>query len=101
MSKIEKKLNKWRNPAFKQEVNKDEIDSILNHYFPGQWSFGDTRGSHNYKISHLILKGNQNYGPDGDYMIPVKGGQKIKHFYLKELIQIIDMIEEEKSEEKS
>ena len=50
MSRIEKRLEKFCNPNAKQDILRDDLNSILNHYFPGQWTFGETRGSHNYRV---------------------------------------------------
>jgi hypothetical protein len=93
MSKLEKKLQKWL--VSKQEVPREEIHSVLDHFFPGMWSYGGKPGSHVYKISHPKLKDNPDYGPDGDMTIPVRGGQKILHVYLKKLIKAIEIITEE------
>ncbi len=94
MSRIEKRLIKWKNPAFRQEVPKNEIESILDKYFPAEWTYGETRGSHNYKITADRLKGHPLCGVDGDFIIPVKGGQKIKPVYIKQLVKIIDELGE-------
>ncbi len=93
MPNVSKKIQKWRNS--KQEVRREEIESVLEHYFPGMWSFGSKTGSHVYKITHPKLKGVPGYGVDGDFSIPTTGGQRIKHWYLKKLIQAIDIVSEE------
>lgn len=90
MSRLGKRIEKWRNPAFRQDVPKNEIESILDKYFPGEWTYGEAGGSHNYKITSAKFKGHPNFGPGGDFIIPVKGGQKIKPVYIKQLISIID-----------
>lgn len=95
MPKIEKKLQKWRNS--RQDVPKEELISVLNYYFPDMWTYGGKTGSHIYKISHPKLKGLLEYGLDGEFVIPVSGGQRVKHFYLKKLIKTIELVEEQKS----
>ena len=95
MSRIEKRIQKWRNPAFKQNVPKEDLYSVLDYYFEGKWSYGGQRGSHIFKISHPLLKGLPEYGPDGDLTIPVSKGRTVKFFYLRKLIKVIDFITEE------
>lgn len=102
MSRIEKRLEKFCNPASKQDIPKEDLDSILNHYFPGQWTFGETRGSHNYRISHPCFTNfPSDYGAEGVLLIPTKHGQSVKHFYLKNLCKAIDRIKEYDIEKES
>jgi hypothetical protein len=94
MSRIEKRLEKWRNPNNKQEVPKDDLESVLNHFFPEMWNSSKT-GSHNYQIKHPMFKKYPDiYSYEGVLTIPTKGGQKIKHYYIKSLLQAIDLITE-------
>lgn len=92
MSKIEKTLQKWKNS--KQEVRKEEIEPVLNNYFPNMWTYGGSTGSHIYKITHPRLAGISGYGPNGEFTIPVTGGQRIKHWYIKKLLKAIEIITE-------
>ena len=102
MSRIEKRLEKFCNPNAKQDILRDDLNSILNHYFPGQWTFGETRGSHNYRVYHPRFKEfPDEYGSEGVLTIPTTGGTKIKFFYLKKLCKAIDLIKEEESEKGS
>lgn len=95
MSRIEKRLEKFCNPKFKQEIPRDDLESILNHFFPNSWSFGDTRGSHNYRIWHEKFKEYpEKYGNEGLLTIPTSGGKKIKFFYLRMLCDAIKLIKE-------
>lgn len=95
MSKIEKLLKKLCNPAYKQNVRKEELESILNHFFEGQWTFGEISGSHNYRIYHPYFKNfPEKFGPEGFLTIPVSGGKFIKHFYIKVLCRFINEIKE-------
>lgn len=93
MDRIEKTLQRWRNS--KQEVRVEELFPVLNRYFPGSWTYGDKRGSHVIKVTHPKLKGLSGYGPDGDFAIPTRGGQKVAFFYLRDLIKSIQLISEE------
>ncbi len=94
MSRIEKRIRKWRNPSFRQDVPLEDIFTVLNTFFPDSYEFGGKRGSHIITVWHDCLKGESNFGIDGDFTIPTTGGKKIKHFYLKKLIEAIDIIKE-------
>ena len=95
MSRIEKRIEKWRNPNFKQNVPVDDLFSVLDKYFPGSYIYGGKRGSHIFKVWHKLLIGQIGYGPEGDFTIPTSGGKHVKHFYLKALVKTIDIIKEE------
>ncbi len=94
MSRIEKRISKWKNHQFKQDVPVDDLFSVLDYFFPGSYKYGETRGSHIIKVWHECLKGVPGFGPDGDFTIPTKGGKKVKHFYLKDLVKAIDIVRE-------
>ncbi len=94
MSRIEKRIEKWRNPRFKQKVPVNDIFSVLDFYFPDKWTYGNTRGSHIIRVWHEALIGQDGFGPDGDFTISTVGGNKVKHFYLKTLVKAIDIIRE-------
>ena len=92
-NRIAKRLETWKNS--KQDVPKEELHSVLNFFFGNQWSYGEKgTGSHNFKISHEKFKGHSDYGPDGNMTIPVTGGQRVKHWYLKNLLKAIEIIQE-------
>lgn len=97
MSKIDKLYNKLKNPSYKQKINKDDIIPLLNHYFPYQYQYEGTRGSHVYKIEAPELIDHPNC-IEGIYSIPVSGGKKIKPVYVKQLIKIIEYVELKRSE---
>lgn len=102
MSRIEKRLEKFCNPASKQDIPREDLDSILNYYFPGLWSFGDTRGSHNFRIYHPKFKDYPEvYGAEGMLTIPTSGGKKVKFFYLRMLCKAIELIKENEGEKES
>lgn len=95
MSRIEKRLEKFCNPNYKQEIPRDDLESILNYFFPNSWSFGETRGSHNYRIWHEKFKEYPDkYSSEGLLTIPTSGGKKIKFFYLRKLCETIKLIKE-------
>ncbi len=91
MSKAEKRLKKWKNNTPKQ-VPRHEVEAMLDRYFPGEWEFKS--GSH-IVVTNEDLKGVEDYGPDGDFDIPIKGGQQVKGVYLKKLVYTIDLLKED------
>jgi len=73
--------------------------SKITRFFPGQYE--QKSGAH-IVIQDDRLKGIPGYGPEGDFDIPFKGGQRIKGFYLKRLARTIKLLEEmEEWEEKT
>lgn len=92
MSQRQKRLEKWLNNPPK-DAPIEEVDGILKYYFPDQTK-DKKRGSHTVRIKHDALKKHPNYGPDGGFDIPIKGGQKVKGKYLKLLAQAIELLSE-------
>ncbi len=95
MSKVEKRVEKWR--TGKQPVPKDDLESVLNHYFPNYWNRSEKSGSHIFKISHPVIAQMVESNLDGDLTIPVSGGQKVKPVYLKKLVKAIDLLNQQES----
>ena len=90
MTKVDKTLEKWlKNPP--KEAPRGEVLAIIKRFFPGQYE--TKRGSH-IVIRDERLVGLRDYGPDGSFDIPVKGGQKVKGFYLKRVARTIKLLEE-------
>lgn len=92
MSKREKRLEKWKNNPPK-EAPIDEVVGIIRYFFPQQFDEKRT-GSHRFRIKHKLLIEHPDYGPDGGFDIPVKGGQKVKGVYLKLLAQAVEVVAE-------
>jgi hypothetical protein len=90
MSKHEKKLKKWLENT-PTDAPKEEVVAVLDRCFSGQWRF--VRGSH-IVVQDDRLASHPDYGPEGDFDIPVKGGQKVKGVYLRRLAQTIQLLEE-------
>ena len=90
MARVDKILEKWRNNPPK-EAPKERVLSILKRYFPKNYE--EKPGSH-IVIRDDRLKGMPDYGPDGTFDVPVKGGQKVKGYYLKRLARTIKLLEE-------
>lgn len=97
MSKVEKTILKWRNRP--NSVEKTEVLSILARY---GFSVESKSGSH-LIVSHPILVGRHGYTPDGCFCVPIKSGREVKGFYIKAILEAIDiMLEEgEKNETKT
>jgi len=85
---VEKKLKKWRKDAPKYEP-KNSGSAILDRFFPGQYE--KKSGSHIF-VQDGILKGIPDYGPDGDFSIVIKEGQKVKGYYLSKLAETIYLL---------
>ena len=90
MSRADKKLKRWFNNPPK-DVPKEEVLAIVKRFFPGQHK--QKSGSH-IVIQDDRLIGIPGYGPEGDFDIPIKGGQRVKGFYLKRLASTIKLLEE-------
>lgn len=86
MARIQKRIESWK--SSKQPVPTEEVLSVANHFFDSVET-GKTRGSHHIRITDDMLIGHPSCGPEGDFTIPVSGGQRVKHFYLKNLIELI------------
>jgi len=90
MAKIQKKLEKWLENT-PTEVPVNEVEAVLTRFFPGQYE--RKAGSH-IVVRDPRLKGLPDYGPSGDFTIPVKRGQKVKGYYLKDLVKTIKFLKE-------
>jgi len=91
MTTVEKKLEKWLNNTPKYEP-KEKVLPVLKRFFAGQY---EQKSS-----SHIVVQDDKlklfpnKYGPNGEFDIVIKGGQKVKGFYLKRLAQTIKLLEE-------
>ncbi len=72
MSKRDKTLTKWKKNTPK-EVNRNEIEAVLNYFFEGKYRWDGT--------SHIVLQHDElidEYPPYGEISIPCKGGKRVK-----------------------
>lgn len=90
MAKVDKLLGNWRNNP-PTDVPKEKVLAVLERFFPGQWE--KKKGSH-IVIQDDRLIGVYDYGPAGDFDMPIKGGKKVKGVYLKKLAQTIELLKE-------
>jgi hypothetical protein len=92
MSKLEKKLEKWKDA--RQPVPVSEVDPVIKRFFPNVRIMEGS--SHRYMIAHSMLKGNQDFAPNGTLLIPVKGNQ-IKGKYIQQLVKAIALCQTDES----
>ncbi|HED37055.1 MAG TPA: hypothetical protein ENI76_02240 [Ignavibacteria bacterium] len=92
MGKIEKRIEKWKNPRFKQNVPVGDLFAVLDKYFPESYDMVEN-------AVHILSEFGINYfltNPDMELkeisLIPTTGGKHVKHFYLKDLVKAIDII---------
>lgn len=90
MGKAQRLFKKW-SKNIPTDARVQEVKTLLNHYFNGLWN--------QWKTSHIVvrcekLKAFPDYQPYGEISVPVKGGQKVKGYYIKELIKAIGILEE-------
>ncbi len=90
MSKIEKRLESWRNG--RQPIPINDLYSVLDHFFPEMYRTG--KGSH-LVVWHPKLAEHPSFAPAGEFCIPVHHGQKIKRRYIDRLLIAIEIIKEE------
>ncbi len=84
MSKVEKRLEKWKET--KQPVPVSEVEPVIKRFFPDVRILGGS--SHRYMIRHSALKEDKDFAPNGTLLIPVKGN-KILGIYIQQLVKAI------------
>ncbi|HDR14810.1 MAG TPA: hypothetical protein ENN79_04835 [Desulfobacteraceae bacterium] len=90
MRKADKLLQKWTNNVPK-EARVQDVETFINHFFPGMW--------HQERTSHIVitceaLKPFREYKPNGELTVAVKGGKRVKGFYIKDLVKAVRLLEE-------
>ncbi|MFW6333450.1 MAG: hypothetical protein ACOC23_09155 [Thermodesulfobacteriota bacterium] len=88
MGKGQKLLDRWAD-NLPREARRQEVITFLDTYFPHMWTQN--------KSSHIVvrcdaLKGFPGYQPYGEISVPIKGGQKVKGFYVKRLIKAVALL---------
>lgn len=90
MGKGEKLLTQWAgNPPKEARIN--EVKTFLNTFFPDMWQ---QRKSSHIVIRCEALKSHPDYQPYGEISVPVKGGQQVKGFYIKRLVEAVTLLTE-------
>lgn len=88
MSRVEKLLRRWRENPPRKEVA-DTVFAVLRRY-----GFTERKGSgssHHVFEHPALAEFPELYGADPHLTVPVKGGQKVKGFYLKEIVAAITL----------
>ena len=93
MSKVKKILKHWESKP--KLVEKEEVISILKRF---GFNLDFKRGSH-IIVSHSRLINRSGFGQDGEFTLPIKGGKKVKGYYLKNILEAISILEEGKNNE--
>jgi len=89
MSKRQKLINKWKNNT-PTTAKRREVEGILNIYFPGEYALE--------KSSHIVVDSEKlkflKSAPLGILTIPLTNGRHVKGRYLKDLMRVIEEIEQ-------
>ncbi|MBN1931450.1 MAG: hypothetical protein JW786_07570 [Desulfobacterales bacterium] len=90
MGKAQKLFDQWVDNVPK-DARVQDVKTFLNAYFPGMWN---QKGSSHMVIRCDALKPFPDYQPYGEISVPVKGGQKVKGFYIKQLVKAVQLLKE-------
>jgi len=90
MGKAQKFFDQWANNVPK-EARVQDVKTFLSTYFPGMW---DQERSSHMVVRCNALKAFPDYQPYGEISVPVKGGKKVKGFYIKQLIKAVQLLSE-------
>lgn len=88
MSRAEKLLKRWRDNPPREEIA-ETVFNVLKRY-----GFTERKGSgssHRVYEHPALADFPELYGADPHLTVPVKGGQKVKGFYLKEIVAAITL----------
>ncbi len=89
MAKLEKILKSWERKP--KEVRRDEVVNVLEKL---GFELDFKRGSH-IVVRHKKLKGQPDFGLNGEFTIPTVKGRYVKGFYLKDILTAIEIITED------
>jgi len=90
MGKAQKIFELWAD-TIPKEARVQDVKTFLNTYFKGMW---DQKGSSHMVVRCEALKTFPDYQPYGEISVPVKGGQKVKGFYIKQLVKAVQLLQE-------
>lgn len=91
MSKRDKLLAAWKNQP-QPSATVETVEAVLRHYFLSGFSVA-AGGSHQLRVSHPALFQHPHF-VGGTLSIPVTGGQNVKPFYLKRIVEAIEIVQE-------
>ncbi len=89
MGRRNKSFEKWKDA--KSPISADTVETVVNEIFAGRVKPGEG-SSHLYKIQVPELKHLPKY-QFGLVTLPLKGGQQVKAFYLKQLYEAALLLE--------
>ncbi len=90
MTRRDKILSSWEHKP-PTDTSVEQVLGVLDYYFSKQYEF---KGSH-IVIQHPRLKEYpKDYGPAGNFVVVVKGGQRVKGVYLKKLASTISFLKD-------
>jgi len=72
------------------DAPKKTVEAVLERYFQGQFQYH----KHLVVTDHR-LAGHLGFGPNGEFTVPVKGGQKVKGWYLRTLAKAVIVLNPE------
>jgi len=88
MSKIQKVLERWK--TIGQPAPRKQVENVLERYFPGRYKV--SRGSH-IVVRHPGLRGLPQFA-EGRFTVAIRKGQKVKPFYLRDIVRAIEYLVE-------
>ena len=88
MSRRDKLLANWKNQP-QPSATVDTVEAVLRSYFGAAFSIAEG-GSHQLRVSHPALFQHPHF-VGGTLSIPVKGGQSVKPFYLKRIVEAVEI----------
>ncbi len=97
MSKRDKLLAAWKTQP-QPDASVETVEAVLLRYFPDGFSKA-TGGSHQLRVSHPALFAHPHF-VGGTLSIPVKGGQSVKPFYLKRIVEAIQIVQDADEDKK-
>lgn len=96
MSKRDKLLASWKTQP-QPDADVETVAAVLIRYFPSGFSKAEG-GSHQLRVTHAALFAHPHF-VGGSLSIPVKGGQSVKPFYLKRIVEAIEIVQNAEKEE--
>lgn len=92
MSQFDKLMQSLRAEKTPPEASRDDIEKVLKHY---GLEYEMNGGSH-MVVTVPKLKGIPPLNQNGELCVPIKSGRFVKSFYIKSVLQLIDLLESEK-----
>ena len=91
MSKFDKLMQRLRADKTPSDVSRDEIEKVLNHYGLSY----KINGSSHMVVTEPRFKCVPPLNQNGELCIPIKNGRFVKSYYIKNILQLVDLLEAE------